>query len=82
MNLRYIAALFLVLSGVLCELKQSQGSQGSESEVPQNHQAEGCCMDCDGTLSPLKDLPACSWIWFAKCDLGLSVDGAVGVSLP
>jgi len=61
-DFRYVAALFLVLSGVWCDLEQSQDSHGSEFEVPQYHQAEGCCMGCDSTLSLLENLPACSWM--------------------
>lgn len=66
-DLRYIAASFLVLSGVLCE--RAEGSDGSEFEVAWCHQAEGCCMGCDGTLSPLEDLPA--WLLDAVAQRGL-----------
>lgn len=71
LDLRYTDALFLVLSGVLCELEQSHGSHSSEFEVPQYHQAEGCCIGCDGTLSPLEDLPTYSWmLWHSAGCVG------------
>lgn len=58
-DLRSMAVLFLVLSGVLCESEQSQGSCGLNLRC---HQADGCCMGCDGALCPLRDIPTRSWV--------------------